>query len=152
MTVTYEGATGQTRRILHDHAVLRRGLERRAGTLCEAVESGVPFERPMRILREYMTGQILPHAEAEERILHQTAATQARGSDLVRALTAEHHALAYLAIRLQAGADGSEAAPPAGRIAPPFAAHAGREEDPLLPPPPRGGADLGRAAPETGAP
>ena len=37
MTITYEGVTEQTRQIVHHHAVLRRGLERRAGTLCEAV-------------------------------------------------------------------------------------------------------------------
>ena len=60
MTVTYEGVAKQTRQIIRHHAVLRRGLERRAGTLCEAVDSGVPFERQMRILREYMTGEILP--------------------------------------------------------------------------------------------
>ena len=48
MTVTYEGVAKQTRQIIHHHAVLRRGLERRAGTLCEAVDSGVPFERQMR--------------------------------------------------------------------------------------------------------
>ena len=97
MTITYEGVAKQTRQIIHHHAVLRRGLERRAGALCEAVESGVPFERQMRILREYITGEILPHAEAEERTLYQTAATEARGRDLVRTLTAQHHALAYLA-------------------------------------------------------
>ena len=45
MAVTYEGVAKQTRQIIHHHAVLRSGLERRVGTLCEAVESGVPFER-----------------------------------------------------------------------------------------------------------
>ena len=45
MTITYEGATEQTRQIVHHHAVLRRGLERRAGTVCDAVASGVPFQR-----------------------------------------------------------------------------------------------------------
>ena len=91
MTITYEGATEQVRQIVHHHAVLRRGLERRAGTLCEAVESGVPFERQLAMLRDYLTGEILPHAEAEERTLYPAAATQARGSELVRALTGEHH-------------------------------------------------------------
>src|SRR5207248_759441 len=106
MTITYEGATEQTRQIIHHHAMLRRGLERRAGTLCEAVQSGVPFARQMTILRDYLAGEILPHAQAEERILYPAAVIQARGSELVRALTAEHHALAYLAGRLQPGADG----------------------------------------------
>ena len=97
MTVTYEGATEQAREILHHHAVLRRGLERRAGTVCDAVENGVPYEQPLARLREYLEGEILLHAKAEERTLYRAAVTQARGSDLVRVLTAEHYALACLA-------------------------------------------------------
>jgi hypothetical protein len=142
MTVTYEGVTEQTRQIIHHHAVLRRGLERRAGTLCEAVESGVPFEWQMRVLREYIAGEILPHAAAEERTLYQAAATQARGSELVRALTAEHHALAYLASRLQAGAGGREAATAAEWIATLFAGHVAKVNDLLLPALTGSGADL----------
>jgi hypothetical protein len=142
MTTTYEGATEQTRQIIHHHAMLRRGLERRAGTLCEAVDSGVPFERQMMILRDYLADEILPHAEAEERSLYRAAVTQARGSELVRALTAEHHALAYLASRLQPGADGSEAARAAERIATLFAGHVAKENDLLLPALAGGGADL----------
>ena len=142
MTTIYEGATEQTRQIVHHHAVLRRGLERRAGTLCEAVESGVPFERQMTILRDYLTGEILPHAEAEERTLYPAAATQARGSGLVRELTGEHHALAYLAGRLRPGADGSEAATAAERIATLFAGHVAKENDLLLPALAGSGADL----------
>ena len=78
MTITDEGATEQTRQIIHHHAVLRRGLERRSGALCEAVESGVPFERQMTMLRDYLTGEILPHAKAEEATLYQAAGRRAR--------------------------------------------------------------------------
>lgn len=142
MAVTYEGTTDQTRRIVHHHAVLRRGLERRAGALCEAVESGIPFERQMTMLRDYLAGEIIPHAEAEERTLYPAAATQARGSALVRELTSEHRALAYLAGRLRAGADGSMAAMAAERIATLFAGHVAKENDLLLPALTGSGADL----------
>lgn len=142
MTITYEGATEQTRLIIHHHAVLRRGLERRAGTLCEAVESGVPFERQITMLRDYLTGEIFPHAQAEERTLYQAAATHARGSELVRELTGEHHALAYLAGRLQPGAGGTEAATAAERITTLFAGHVAKENDLLLPALTGSGADL----------
>jgi len=152
MAVTYEGATGQTRQIIHHHAVLRRGLERRAGTLCEAVESGVPFERQMTVLRDYLTGEILPHARAEERTLYQAAATHARGSELVRELTGEHHALAYLTGRLQTGADGSEAATAAERIATLFAGHVAKENDLLLPALTGAGADLASLLADMDAP
>ena len=52
MTVTYEGAAEQVRQVVHHHAVLRRGLERRAGALGEAAENGVRFHPQMRMLRE----------------------------------------------------------------------------------------------------
>jgi len=141
MTITYEGAE-QTRQIIHHHAMLRRGLERRAGTLREAVDGGVPFERQMTILRDYLADEILPHAEAEERTLYPAAVTQARGRELVSALTAEHHALAYLAGRLQPGADGAEAATAAERIATLLAGHVAKENDLLLPALAGAGADL----------
>ena len=142
MPVTYEGVTDETRQIIHRHAVLRRGLERRAGTLCEAVESGVPSERQMKVLREYIAGEILPHAEAEERSLFQAAAATGVGGELVGALTAEHHALAYLAGRLKAGADGREAATAAEWIATLFAGHVAKVNDKLLPALIASGADL----------
>ena len=142
MTIIYEGATEQVRQIVHHHAVLRRGLERRAGALCEAAENGIRFQRQLKTLREYMTGEILPHAQAEERTLYPAAAAHARGSELVRALTAEHRELAYLAGRLQPGADGTEAATVSEWIATLFAGHVAKENDLLLPALTGSGADL----------
>jgi hypothetical protein len=142
MTVTYEGATDQVRQIVHHHAMLRRGLERRSGALCEAAENGVPFQPHMTALRDYLTGEIFPHAEAEERTLYAAAATQARGSELVRALTAEHRELAYLAGRLEQSADGAEAATVSEWIATLFAGHVAKENDLLLPALAGAGADL----------
>ena len=140
MTIIYEGGTEQVRQVVHHHAVLRRGLERRAGALCEAAENGIRFQQQMGTLREYLTGEILPHAQAEERTLYPVAAT--RGSELVRALTAEHRELAYLAGRLQPGADGTEAATVSEWIATLFAGHVAKENDLLLPALTGSGADL----------
>jgi hypothetical protein len=142
MGITYEGATEQVRQIVHRHAVLRRGVERRAGTLCEAAENGVPFQRQMAILRGYLEEKVLPHAKAEERTLYQAAAAQASGSELVRELTGEHHTLAYLAGRLRPGADGAEAAKVSEWIATLFAGHVAKVNDLLLPALTRSGADL----------
>ena len=133
MAITYDGGTEQVRQIVHHHAVLRRGLEQRAGALCEAAEKGGPFERQLRSFREGLAGEILPHAQAEERTLYPAAATQARGSELVRILTAEHRDLADLAGRLQPGADRTEAATVAEWIATLFAGHVAKENDLLLP-------------------
>ena len=140
--ITYQGGTEQARQIVHHHAVLRRGLERRAATLCAAVESGAPHEQPLATLREYLEGEILPHAEAEERTLYPAAVTQARGSELVRTLTAEHRELAYLAGRLQRPADGHATAEVAEWITTFFASHVAKENDLLLPALTGSGADL----------
>jgi|SRR5436190_8807625 hypothetical protein len=142
MTITYEGATEQVREIVHHHAVLRRGLERRAGTVCDAAASGVPYERQLAALREFVDGEVLPHAAAEERTLYRAAVTQARGSDLVRPLIAEHRAMAYLAGRLEPSADASTAARVAEWIATLFAGHVAKENDLLLPALAGSGADL----------
>ena len=142
MSITYEGPTEQARQIVHHHAVLRRGVERRAGALCEAAENGVPFQRQLATLRVYLEEEILPHAKAEERTLYRAAAAQARDSDLVRTLTDEHHALEYLAGRLQPGAGSDEAAAVSEWIATLFAGHVAKVNDLLLPALTRAGADL----------
>ena len=142
MTVTYEGATEQVRQIVHHHAVLRRGLERRAGTVCDAAASGIPFQRQLATLRGYLEEEVLPHAEAQERGLYQAVASHARDSEVVRALTAEHRELAYLAGRLQPGMDGGEAASISEWIATLFAGHVAKENDLLLPALTSSGGDL----------
>jgi hypothetical protein len=60
MTITYQGGTEQVRQIVHHHALLRRGLERRAGTVCDAVAGGVSCQRQVAILRDYLDEEILP--------------------------------------------------------------------------------------------
>lgn len=141
-TITRDGATEAATHIIHHHAVLRRGLEQRTGAVCDAAGSGAPFDEPLADLRAYLDAEILPHAGAEELTLYQAAASQARGSELVRALIAEHRDLAGLVARLQAPADGAEAASAAESIATLFAAHAAKENDLLLPALVGSGADL----------
>ena len=133
MTVAYEGTTEEARQILHHHAVLRRGLEERAGALCAAAEHGAPHEKPLAALQEFLAREVLPHAEAEERTLYRAAASQARGGQLVTTMTAEHRKLAELAERLHAGAGAATAATTAEWIATLFAGHVAKENDLLLP-------------------
>ena len=96
MNATYEGTTEQAKEVLHHHAVLRRGLEERAGALGAAVEHGTASEEPLTALQEYLAGEILPHTEWEERTLYRAAVSQARGSQLVGTLTTEHRGGLYL--------------------------------------------------------
>jgi len=141
-TIPRDGATEAATHIIHHHAVLRRELEQRTGAVCDAAGSGTPVDRPLADLRAYLYAEILPHAAAEERTLYQAAASQARGSELVRALVAEHGDLAGLVARLEGPADGGEAARTAESITTLFAAHAARENDLLLPALIGSGADL----------
>ncbi|HEU5384520.1 MAG TPA: hemerythrin domain-containing protein [Streptosporangiaceae bacterium] len=142
MGIVYGGSTEQVRQIVHHHAVLRRGLERRAGTICDAVASGVPCQRQVAILRSYLDEEILPHARAEERTLCRAAAAPTRDGELVHALIHEHRELAYLAGRLRPDVDGSEAATVAEWIATLFAGHVAKVNDLLLPAVTGSGADL----------
>jgi hypothetical protein len=142
MSITYEGATEQVRQIVHHHAVLRRGVERQVGTVCDAAAGGVPHGRQLAELRQYLDAEVLPHAAAEERTLFRAAVGHARGSELVRELTAEHHALAYLAGRLQPAADAATVATVAEWIATLFAGHVAKVNDLLLPALTGSGADL----------
>lgn len=142
MAITYEGATEQVRQIVHHHALLRRGLERRVGTVCDAATSGVPLQRQVAILRGYLEEEILPHAEAEERTLCRAASAHDSGAELARALTHEHRELAYLAGRLRSGVDSGEAATVAEWIATLFAGHVAKVNDLLLPALIGSGADL----------
>jgi hypothetical protein len=81
VAITYEGASGLKRQIVRHHAVLRRGVERRAGTVCGAPASGVPYARQLTALRESLDTEALPHVAAEERMLHRAAATRSAGAD-----------------------------------------------------------------------
>lgn len=134
MTVMYNSAAAPVSEILHHHAVLRRGLEQRVGAVCAAAEQGAPHAQALAVLRDYLAGDIMPHAEAEERTLYRAAAaTGDHGAQVARTLTAEHRDLAGLVGQLQSPADATAAATVAEWIATLFAGHAAKENDMLLP-------------------
>ncbi len=144
MTIVYAGDTKEARELLHHHAVLRRGVERRVGALCDAVENGVrhEYEPALASLQTYLTAEILPHGEAEERTLYRAAATEAPAGELVHVLKGEHLELAELVKQLAAAADGRTAATISEWIATFFAGHVAKENDLLLPALTSSGADL----------
>lgn len=141
MTVTDQNTIEPVREIRHHHAVLRRGLEQRVGALCVTAEHSAPYDQELAALQGYLATEILPHAEAEERTLYAAAVTQARGSQLVHTLTAEHRELVGLADQLHSGDQGDTAAV-AESIATLFASHVAKENDQLLPALTSSGADL----------
>lgn len=133
VTIVYAGDTKEARELLHHHAVLRRGVERRVGALCDAVENGVrhEYEPALASLQTYLTAEILPHGEAEERTLYRAAVTEAPAGELVHVLEGEHLELAELVKQL-AAADSRTAATISEWIATFFAGHVAKENDLLL--------------------
>ncbi|WP_154676160.1 hemerythrin domain-containing protein [Amycolatopsis benzoatilytica] len=142
MAVTEKNTTEPVRAILHHHAVLRRGLEQRVGALCAAGERNSQYDQELAALQGYLADEIMPHAEAEERTLYAAAVTQARGSQLVHTLIAEHRELAGLVEQLRSGDQGATVGAVAESIATLFASHAAKENEQLLPALTSSGVDL----------
>lgn len=128
MATTYEGTTEQARRIVHHHAVLRRGLERRVGTICAAVEHGVPHERPLATLRS--TWRQRSCLTPRRRNAFSTRSWPARPRERTRPRPDRRaRELAYLAGQLQPDTDGSRAATVAEWIATLFAGHVAKQNE-----------------------
>lgn len=123
-------ARARTAMLAH-HAALRRGVEERVAALSAAVRSGAPYESAVADLGDYLTGEVLPHAAAEEVTLY-PAAAGAHGA-FVDAMLFEHAALTDAARRLADPADGLAAVAEAAGIAAIFALHVRKENEILLP-------------------
>lgn len=118
--------------IMDRHAELQRALDEWAGTLIWAVDHATPTARAVRLLRAFLTREVLPHIQAEERSLYPAAAHHARTELLVRSLVSENRSIAWHASRL-AAETGSAAAATAEAIRSLFAVHVAKENYLLLP-------------------
>jgi hypothetical protein len=83
MTITYEGATEQTRQIVHHHAVLRRGVERRAGRLQPSADATTAAS-----IAEWIATLFAGHVAKENDLLLPTLADS--GADLAALLVDMH--------------------------------------------------------------
>ncbi|MGH9065141.1 MAG: DUF2249 domain-containing protein [Acidimicrobiales bacterium] len=113
------------------HAGLVAGLEERVRTAEGAVDSGRLAEAELGAVAEYLQGEVIPHAAAEEIALYPLARTGALGS-LIQAMVTEHGWLGAEAA-LVAETPGARGAGRARAIAAVFALHAGKENDLVLP-------------------
>lgn len=128
--------------ILDHHTKLLHEMERRAGAVIAAAVGGEPYEPPLLALGEFVAGEVLPHAEAEEQTLYAAAGAIPAAVLLVRAMRDEHRQLGSLAGRLAEDAGAVTAATTAASIATLFAIHVAKENDLVLPALTEAGVDL----------
>lgn len=112
------------------HAALLEGLATRA----TAVGSAAPGEtrNTVAAMVEYVRAEILPHAAAEEAAVYPRAAQIDGEERFIAEMVDEHRVLQRLTDRL-ATTSGPESAETAATIVELFAAHAGKENDRILP-------------------
>lgn len=115
------------------HRALGEQLAERAEVVSNAVAAGRPYAAAIGGFIAYLAGEVLPHAEAEEKTIYPLAASHAELVRMVGEMSAEHATLSAAGGRLAVLTDGGAAAGQARQIADMFAAHAAKENDVLLP-------------------
>ena len=119
--------------MLRHHRVLTEQLAGRADAVAGAVAAGQPHAAAVAGLLDYLKGEVLPHAAAEEKTLYAAAVAHAGLGDMIGEMVAEHATLSVAGSRLASLPDGGATAREAQRIASLFTAHASRENEMLLP-------------------
>ena len=115
------------------HAELVGGLSARTAVLLAAVRRGEGWKGARDALVAWCRAEVLPHAEAEEAVLHPAARQLSTLEPLVRAMSHEHALLGELVVRLASADDASVALVHAGAAQTLFETHVAKENDLLLP-------------------
>lgn len=115
------------------HAHLRSDLENRVAALRETVAANQPHVQAQARVVEFLKGDILPHAIAEEDTIYRAANEVSRIQPLISGMLLEHRELERRARALELSSTGSEALVSAAGFAAIFAVHVAKENDVLLP-------------------
>lgn len=119
--------------MLAHHAQLRAELEARVAALRDAVVAGAACQPSKDSLCDFVDGDLLPHAAAEEGSLYPAAADDQRIELFVDSMVLEHRELQRKAQALRSTDVPSRALSSAEAIAAVFAVHVEKENDLLLP-------------------
>lgn len=130
--------------IVGHHAALAEELSQLTQALLDAVPASTYEPERGRLLAWYL-GELLPHAEAEEKALYGVGADLEPTRLLVRGMVAEHRALAALIDELADAIGSIEVVAAAAAAHALFGVHLGKENDLLLPALDAAGMDLGAA-------
>jgi iron-sulfur cluster repair protein YtfE (RIC family) len=114
------------------HAELQADLRERVTALEDSVRRGEWHGDVQRSLVEYLDGELLPHASAEERALYPAGDSGLTGL-LVRAMRDEHRTLIAHVSELRTATDAVAVAATAAAILALFESHLTKENDLLLP-------------------
>lgn len=114
------------------HAEMQAELRERVEGLVQTVRAGEPHGDAQRRVLDYLEGELLPHASAEEGALYPAADT-GLAAMLVRSMRDEHRNLVAHVGDLRNAADGVTAATMAAAIRALFESHLHKENDLLVP-------------------
>lgn len=119
-------------RMASHHRAMVEALRRRVAELGDAAAAGLPHEPAAKALANYVAGEVIPHAEAEEATIYRSAAERPELAPLVRAMTNEHGRIRRALTALVAARDGVAAYGQAQALLALFEAHAAKEDDHLV--------------------
>jgi hemerythrin-like domain-containing protein len=119
--------------MLHHHETLVGCARSLADALSAASSADRPHEVELRSFIAYFTGEVFPHAAAEERTIYRAAMVQADLAPTVEAMIREHEALRAAVEQLGQPSTGADAAMLADSIVMLFVAHVVKENELLLP-------------------
>jgi len=119
--------------MLDHHAQLRAELESRLASLRDAVAANTAHDAAHASLVEFIEGDLLPHAMAEEESLYPVAAENNRAELLVDSLVIEHRDFGQKAKALRTATTSIRALSIAEAIAAVFGVHVVKENELLLP-------------------
>jgi hypothetical protein len=114
------------------HDQLAGEIRNRVTALGDAVAAGLPHEDAWRSVVEYLDGELLPHAHAEEEALY-PAGDREPTALLVRSMRDEHRTIVAHVERLRAAEGGMDAAVTAAVVLALFESHLVKENDLLVP-------------------
>ncbi|MFF5208896.1 DUF2249 domain-containing protein [Streptosporangium sp. NPDC000396] len=131
----------ETIRAHHDR--LGRTMSDHAVTIGRSIDRLASPSARQAVLVAFCTGEVLPHAVAEEETLYRVAADLPETRLLVRAMSAEHVVLRDLVGELERASTPGEAVSTAAALNALFQSHLSKENDVLLPALADAGVDLG---------
>jgi iron-sulfur cluster repair protein YtfE (RIC family) len=123
------------RAVVDHHTLLTATLRERSQRLIAAVEHDDVPEIWVRRdeLLNWLRGDLLPHAAAEEATLYRAAAAQIRGELLVAGMIDEHRVITSLVVELESATSPTAAAAAARALVAVLATHLKKENDLVVP-------------------
>ncbi|OBG15695.1 cation-binding protein [Mycolicibacterium celeriflavum] len=119
--------------VRNHHAELAGRMQALTEAMLSAAERGADFEAARTAATEFLTGELLPHAAAEEARLYPAAANTERARPLIESMIAVHHIIGGLVDRIQTETSPMRAAAAGHALRVLFDTHLVDENDRILP-------------------